>query len=55
MGDHMHKGKWMAEYKYMNMYMEDNRIGRTTVSDAAALGPITSMVSPPTPVPRQLK
>ncbi len=42
MGDHIHKkGKWMAEYKYMNMYMEDNRIGTKTISDAAALGPIT--------------
>ncbi len=41
-GDHMHKqGKWMAEYRYMNMYMDDNRIGQRTISDADALGPIT--------------
>lgn len=40
MGDHIHKqGKWMVEYKYMNMYMDDNRIGTNTVSDATALGP----------------
>lgn len=39
MGDHVHhKGEWMFEYKYMNMYMEDNRIGKTTVPDAAAFG-----------------
>ena len=42
MGDHLHsQGKWMAEYRYMNMYMEDNRIGTTTVSDATAVGPTT--------------
>ena len=40
MGDHLHnRGEWMVEYKYMNMYMEDNRIGTTTISDATALGP----------------
>ena len=34
MGDHIHgQGEWMFEYKYMNMYMDDNRIGSTTVSD----------------------
>lgn len=40
MGDHLHqRGEWMIEYKYMNMFMEDNRIGETTVSDQAAIGP----------------
>ncbi|QEG38442.1 transporter [Roseimaritima ulvae] len=40
MGDHLHeRGEWMVEYKYMNMYMEDNRIGDVTVSDQAAIGP----------------
>lgn len=40
MGDHMHlTGQWMVEYRYMNMYMEDNRIGESTVSDAVAIGP----------------
>lgn len=40
MGDHLHKpGKWMVEYRYMNMYMDDNRIGDRKVSDADALGP----------------
>ena len=35
MGDHVHgQGEWMAEYKYMNMYMEDNRVGTRSVSDA---------------------
>lgn len=38
MGDHLHeRGEWMVEYKYMNMYMEDNRIGDRTVSDAEAI------------------
>ena len=38
MGDHLHDpGEIMVEYKYMNMYMEDNRIGTRTVSDAAVL------------------
>ena len=38
MGDHLHKpGEWMVEYKYMNMYMEDNRLGATTLSDADAI------------------
>ncbi|MGB7346915.1 MAG: transporter [Pirellulaceae bacterium] len=40
MGDHIHnKGAWMVEYKYMNMYMEDNRIGEQEVSDADSIGP----------------
>ncbi len=40
MGDHMHRqGKWMVEYKYMNMYMDDNRIGTRTISDLDAIGP----------------
>jgi hypothetical protein len=40
MGDHMHhKGEWMVEYKYMNMYMEDNRIGEREVSDSDSIGP----------------
>ncbi|NND98723.1 MAG: transporter [Pirellulaceae bacterium] len=40
MGDHLHKpGGWMVEYRYMNMYMEDNRIGERTISDAEAIGP----------------
>lgn len=39
MGDHVHApGEWMVEYKYMNMYMEDNRAGSTTVSDVASRG-----------------
>tara|TARA_R110002049_G_scaffold2750_10_gene22459 strand:- start:107454 stop:108500 length:1047 start_codon:yes stop_codon:yes gene_type:complete len=49
MGDHLHEvGEWMVEYKYMNMYMDDNRIGETTVSDATALGTSTP-VGPPGP------
>ena len=40
MGDHIHdKGEWMVEYKYMNMYMDGNRIGENRVSDLAAIGP----------------
>ena len=39
MGAHVHKrGEWMVEYKYMNMYMDGNRIGTKRVSDQAALG-----------------
>lgn len=38
MGDHLHDpGEWMVEYKYMNMYMEDNRLGSRTLSDAEAI------------------
>ena len=38
MGDHVHEqGEFMLEYKYMIMYMEDNRVGRNTVSDRDAL------------------
>ena len=49
MGDHLHEvGQWMVEYRYMNMYMEDNRIGETTVDDATALG-TTVPVGPPGP------
>ena len=41
MGDHVHeKGEVMVEYKYMNMYMEDNKIGHTRVPDAAVI-PVT--------------
>ena len=38
MGDHMHEqGEWMVEYKYMNMYMEDNRLGSNRISDVEAI------------------
>lgn len=37
MGDHAHKtGEVMVEYKFMFMSMDDNRVGRETVSDVAA-------------------
>jgi hypothetical protein len=40
MGDHVHEqGEWMVEYKYMNMYMEDNIVGSREISDPA--GPVT--------------
>ncbi len=40
MGAHLHeKGEWMVEYKYMNMYMDGNRIGKNNVSDLEAIGP----------------
>lgn len=39
MGDHVHKpGKWMFEYKYINMHMNGNRAGTTNLTDAQALG-----------------
>ncbi|MFG0256234.1 MAG: transporter [Rhodopirellula sp. JB053] len=54
MGDHVHKpGEWMVEYKYMNMYMDDNRIGTQTVSDADAIAygatsnPVTNRMATP--------
>jgi len=38
MGEHVHEpGEWMVEYKYMNMYMEDNRVGSSTISDVEAI------------------
>ena len=38
MGGHLHDpGEVMIEYKYMNMYMEDNRLGTDTITDAQAL------------------
>lgn len=38
MGDHAHKaGEVMAEYKFMTMSMDDNRVGTDEVSDAGAL------------------
>jgi hypothetical protein len=55
MGDHIHsKGEWMVEYRYMNMYMEDNRAGETTLSDADAIAfgatsnPVTNRGATPT-------
>ena len=37
MGDHAHKtGEVMVEYKFMFMSMDDNRLGRETLSDVAA-------------------
>ena len=54
-GDHIHeRGEWMVEYRYMNMYMEDNRIGDRRVSDADAIAfgatsnPITNRGATPT-------
>lgn len=38
MGDHVHEqGEFMVEYRYMNMYMEDNRAGSRTLSDADSI------------------
>lgn len=38
MGDHVHEqGEFMAEYKYMNMYMNGNRTGTRRLSDQQAL------------------
>lgn len=61
MGDHIHKpGEWMVEYKYMNMYMEDNRIGSRTVSDADAIAygatsnPITNRMATPTQMTHEM-
>ncbi|MCM2370163.1 transporter [Rhodopirellula sp. ICT_H3.1] len=61
MGDHIHApGDWMVEYKYMNMYMEDNRIGSQTVSDAAAItygatsDPVTNRMATPTQMTHEM-
>ena len=55
MGDHLHEqGEWMVEFRYMNMYMEDNRAGETTLSDDAAITrgatttPVTNRGATPT-------
>ncbi|MEM9645726.1 MAG: transporter [Planctomycetota bacterium] len=55
MGDHLHsRGEWMVEYRYMNMYMEDNRAGETQLSDADAIAfgagssPVTNRGATPT-------
>ncbi|KAA5540080.1 transporter [Roseiconus nitratireducens] len=55
MGDHLHEqGEWMVEYRYMNMYMDDNRVGETTLSDSQAIAygatsnPITNRGATPT-------
>lgn len=55
MGDHVHaQGEWMVEYRYMNMYMDDNRSGSRTVSDADSIAwggtsnPITNRGATPT-------
>jgi hypothetical protein len=38
MSDHVHEpGEFMVEYKYMNMFMEDNRRGSRTLSDRDTL------------------
>ena len=40
MGDHLHsKGEWMVEYRYMNMYMDDNLIGDRRVTDPTTIVP----------------
>ena len=49
MGDHLHgRGEWMFEYRYMNMYMDDNRSATNELTDAQALGTSTP-VGPPGP------
>ena len=38
MGDHVHEtGEWMFEYKYSNMYMNDNRAGTTNLTAQQSL------------------
>lgn len=49
MGEHVHgQGEWMAEYRYMNMFMDDNRSGDDTLTDAdsIALGGTLTSVHP---------
>lgn len=49
MGDHAHSaGEVMAEYKFMTMSMDDNRVGTDEVSDVAALtaSGVSFMVAP---------
>jgi hypothetical protein len=47
LGDHVHRrGEWMVDYRYLNLYSEDNRIGEDKVSDTTALG-----VPPTSPPP----
>ena len=38
MGDHIHhKGDWMFEYKYMNMYMDGNKLGTRKLGDRESI------------------
>ncbi|SMP52008.1 Putative MetA-pathway of phenol degradation [Neorhodopirellula lusitana] len=61
MGDHLHDpGEWMVEYKYMNMYMEDNRAGTRTLSDAGSFTygdsstPVTNQGATPTQMTHEM-
>ncbi|MCA9247803.1 MAG: hypothetical protein KDA42_11825 [Planctomycetales bacterium] len=38
MGDHVHhQGQWMFEYKYMNMYMDGNKLGTRKLGDRESI------------------
>ena len=61
MGDHIHKrGKWMVEYKYMNMSMDGNRVGSRRVSDSEAVAygatsdPVTNRGASPTAMKHEM-
>ncbi|QDV26385.1 transporter [Aureliella helgolandensis] len=61
MGDHVHKpGEWMVEYKYMNMYMNGNRVGDQRLSDQDAIlwgatsDPVTNRGASPTEMTHEM-
>ena len=61
MGDHVHApGKWMVEYKYMNMYMDGNRVGSHRLSDTEAVAfgatsdPVTNRGASPTAMTHEM-
>ena len=61
MGDHVHKpGKWMVEYKYMNMVMDGNRAGSHRLNDSEAVAwgatsdPVTNRGASPTAMTHEM-
>ena len=57
MGDHVHgQGEWMVEYKYMNMYMDDNIVGDSKRAPGLLTPPtsIDGIVSGGIAVPTQM-
>lgn len=62
MGEHVHdRGEWMVEYRFMSMSMEDNRAGKTVLSDTGAIAagasssPVTNQGATPTEMTSQMQ
>lgn len=56
MGDHVHhRGEWMFEYRYMNMYMGGNKIGTRSVSDDMAFNvPVNGLATNKQAIPTEM-